>query len=149
MGDLPLDAEQIVRQLRQVRQEAGVAPSSWTPSASFERLLEEESRPVHGNEHLAWMHRNWDVRTVSPEEPSGRGLAGTAKRLLYRTVRAVVAPYIDRIADYLGTNARAVDLLSRRLDDVTAAQRRTLEALRRDLIDFANHIDERLGQLDG
>jgi hypothetical protein len=55
---------------------------------------------------------------------------------------AVLGPYLDRLQDYLGVNVRAVDAVTRRVDEDQAAQLSLIEAVRADVIDFAYHVDE-------
>jgi len=89
------------------------------------------------------MHHNWDLRALLAP-PAGRGVKGIVKRATHRLVMVVLGPYLDRLQDYIGVNTRAVDTVSRRLDDQLAAQLRLLGAVRSDMIDLAHHLDERL-----
>jgi hypothetical protein len=136
MGDIPVDAQHVVDDLRAARQVSQVAPRSWIPSESFEGTLAEAIRPpVHTNADLHWM--------LAP--PPGKGIKGGVRRLQHRLIMAVLAPYFSRLQDYLGVNTRAVDAVSRRVDDVATSQLRMIGAVRHDMIDFAHHIDERVG----
>lgn len=145
MGDVPLDAEQVVAELRALRERKGIAPRSWVPSASFEELIgEPPGDPVEENEHLAWLHANWSFRDVALPEPAATGLSGATERFVHRIVAGMLRPVLERLSDYAGTNARAVDQLSRRLNEVERRQRSLLAAVRHDLIDLGHHVDERL-----
>lgn len=144
MADLPVDARRVVEELRAVRRAQGVAPHGWVPSESFDGALSEVILPpVHENEHLGWMHKNWDLAALLAPPPA-RGLKGAVRRLQHRLIMAVLGPYLSRLQDYLGVNARAVDVVSRRLDDVASSQLRTVAAVRHDMIDFAHYVDRRL-----
>ncbi|MGO9197574.1 MAG: hypothetical protein ACLQK4_10675 [Acidimicrobiales bacterium] len=144
MGDIPVDAQQVVDELRLARQARRVPPRSWIPSESFEGTLAEAIRPpVHTNEHLVWLHGNWDLDALLAPPPE-RGVKGLVKRLQHRLIMAVLAPYFSRLQDYLGVNTRAIDVVSRRVDDVATNQLRMIGAVRHDMIDFAHHIDERI-----
>ena len=144
MGDVPVDAQRVVDELRAARRQAGVAPRSWLPSASFDSTFDDALRPpVAANEHLGWLHANWDFRSLLAPPPA-KGLKGLVKRVMHRLVMAVLAPYFERLQDYIGVSVRAVDTVSRRVDDQGATQVRLVGALRHDLIDFAHHVDERL-----
>ncbi|MGD0081834.1 MAG: hypothetical protein ABSD78_01400 [Acidimicrobiales bacterium] len=145
MADIPLDAQRVVDELRTSRREAGtVAPKCWAPSESFDSTIQHLARPpVHLNDHLGWMHDNWDLRAMLAP-PRGPGVRGLTHRVIHRVVMVVLGPYLDRLQDYLGVNVRALDDVARRADDNSAAQLRLVGAVRADLIDFAHHIDERL-----
>ncbi|MHB8245075.1 MAG: hypothetical protein ACYDGN_06905 [Acidimicrobiales bacterium] len=146
MGDLPVDAQQIVDELRAVRKAHGAAPRSWTPSKSFDGYLAEPIRPpVHSNGHLAWMHKNWDIKVLLAPPPR-RGVKGLVMRLQHKATMAVLRPYLLRLEDYLGVNTRAVDEVSRRVDELAERQQRMFCALRDDMIDFAHHVDDTLEQ---
>jgi hypothetical protein len=145
MGDIPLDARRVVDELRSSRREAGaVAPKVWTPSQSFDSTIQHLNRaPVQLNEHLGWMHENWDMRAFLAPPPI-TGLRGLARRVAHRAVMAVLGPYLDRLQDYVGVNVRALDSVAKRTDDDSSAQLRLMGAVRADLIDFAHHVDERV-----
>ncbi len=143
MGDIPLDARRVVDELRSSRRTfAATAPKSWAPSQSFDATLENMSRPpIHMNDHLAWMHQNWDMRALLAPPPAV-GIKGVLRRMAHRTMMAVFAPYFERLQDYVGVNLRAIDALARRIDDDATTQLRMMGAVRADLIDFAHHVDE-------
>lgn len=120
-------------------------PRSWVPSQSFEATLHVATQPlVHTSEHMAWMHANWDVSSALAP-PAGGGAKGLVRRVLHRMVMAVIGPYVQRVQDYVAVNTRAMDTVSRRVDDQGVAQLRLIGAVRRDLIDFAHHVDQRIG----
>ena len=145
MGDIPLDAQRVVDELRSSRRSAATAaPKSWAPSESFESTIQHLSRtPVHLNDHLGWMHQNWDLRSflAPPRQP---GVKGFVRRLVHRAAMAVMAPYLERLQDYLGVNLRALDAIARRVDEDANNQLRVMGAVRADLVDFAHHVDDRL-----
>jgi hypothetical protein len=145
MGDIPLDARRLVDELRSSRREvAAVAPKVWAPSESFDSTIHQLNRaPVQLNEHLRWMHENWDMRSLLAPPPAS-GLRGLARRAIHRAVMAVLRPYFDRMQEFAGVSLRAIDTVAKRVDDDTAAQLRLMEAVRADLIDFAHHVDERV-----
>ncbi|MDA8266134.1 MAG: hypothetical protein M0T79_12480 [Actinomycetota bacterium] len=145
MGEIPLDARRIVDELRSSRREVGtVAPKVWAPSESFDSTIAQLNRvPVHLNDHLGWMHQNWDLRALLAPPPA-KGAKGIARRLAHRAVMAVLGPYFDRLQDYLGVNVRALDAVAKRTDEESVAQLRLMGAVRADLIDFAHHVDERV-----
>jgi hypothetical protein len=145
VADIPLDAQRVIDELRASRRHAGVAaPKSWAPSESFDSAIQHlPLAPVHLNEHLVWMHRNWDLRALLAPPPA-KGVKGVVRRMAHRVVMAVLAPYFDRLQDYLGVNLRALDDVAKRVDDSSTAQLRLMGAVRADLIDFAYHVDERM-----
>ncbi|MGH9296970.1 MAG: hypothetical protein ACRDZP_03230 [Acidimicrobiales bacterium] len=144
MDGVPLDAQQIVDDLRAARRERGVTAQRWVPSESFEATLGDAARrPVLLSYHLGWMHRNWDLRSaLAPDQR--KGVKGLVKRATHRLVMVVLGPYLDRLQDYVGVNVRALDELARRVDEQGAAQLRLLAAVRSDLIDFSRQVDQRL-----
>ncbi|HET9092636.1 MAG TPA: hypothetical protein VFN50_09520 [Acidimicrobiales bacterium] len=146
MGELPGDARRVVDELRSTAGRPGGPVRTWVPSASFEATLADHVEPpVQTNSHLAWLHANWDFSALlePPDEP---GIQGVLARWRHRAVMAVLGPYLERLRDYLGVNARAADELAVRVDDLEAKQLRILGAVRHDLVDFACHVDE---QVDG
>jgi hypothetical protein len=144
MADLSVDARRVVDELISARRAAGMSPGSWSPSASFEGVLIEATQPlVHENQHLEWMHRNWDLASLLAPPPA-RGVKGIVRRVMHRLVMAVLAPYFARLQDYLGVNVRAVDAVSKRVDQIGTNQLRLIGAVRHDMIDFAHNIDKRL-----
>lgn len=145
MGDLPVDAQRVVDELRAARRATKVPPRGWLPSESFEATLGATDRiPVVTNENLQWMHHNWDLGALLAPPPA-RGLKGAARRVLHRLVMAVLAPYFQRLQDFLAMDVRATDLVSKRVDELSATQLRMMGAIRHDMIDFAHHVDEQIG----
>jgi hypothetical protein len=144
MGDIPFDAQRVVDELKAARREAAAsAPRYWIPSESYDSAI--TSTPVssvHLNDHLAWMHANWDLRDLLAP-PRQSGLRGAVRWMVHRGVMAVFGPYFDRIQDYVGVNVRALDAVSKRVDDDLRVQLQLIEALRSEVIDFAHHVDER------
>jgi len=145
VADIPIDAQRVIDDLRASRRHAGAAaPKSWAPSESFESAIQHlPVAPVHLNEHMVWMHRNWDLTSLLAPPPA-RGVRGVVRRVVHRLVMAVFAPYFNRLQDYLGVNLRALDDVAKRTDDNSATQLRLMGAVRADLVDFAYHVDERL-----
>lgn len=120
------------------------APRSWTPTASFEStLLETDRPPVQLNGHLQWMHHNWDL-AAALAPPAGGGIKGVARRITHRFVMAVLSGYFERMQAYLGVNVRALDAVAKQVDVLTVTQRRTLGAVRVDMVDLAHHLEEEL-----
>lgn len=144
MGELPLDAQHVVDELRAARRATAAEPRSWAPSESFDGALADSGRPpIYLNSHLAWMHANWRLAEVLAP-PAQRGIKGAISRVAHRVIMFALKPYFERLQDYLGVNVRAMEAVSRRVDDVASDQLRMLGAVRHDMIDFAHHIDERL-----
>lgn len=147
MEPLPLDARNVVDELRSApRPLSGALPRTWTPSQSFDALLEDaDVQTVALNEHLLWLHQNWDLsKSLAP--PGGGGAKGWTKRLIHRGVIAVLRPYLTEAQECIAVTVRAVDTVARRVDELAANQLRTIGAVRADLIDFAQHVDERLDE---
>jgi len=121
-------------------------PRAWVPSASFEALLEDaEVTPLLLDEHLAWLHENFDLgHALAP--PEGTGVRGWTKRWVHRLVLAVMDPYLVKVQDCIAVTVRALDAVARRVDEQAATQLRSIEAVRTDLVDFAQHVDERLDE---
>ena len=145
MEHLPLDARNVVDELRAApRPLSGSRPRTWVPSQSFGALLvDADVQHVALNENLMWLHDNCNLEhALAP--PVGGGLKGWVKRLIHRAVIAVLRPYLTGVQECLGTTLRAVDAIARRVDDQAATQMRTIGAVRADLIDFAQSVDERL-----
>jgi hypothetical protein len=144
VGDIPLDAQRVVDELRASRRQvAAEAPKCWTPPESFDSAVTRLVRaPAHESEHLAWMHANWDLTSFLAPPPQ-RGVKGGVKRIVHRLVMAVLGPYLSHLQDYLAVNNRAVDTVARRSDADFTAHQRLIEAVRADLVDFAHHVDER------
>jgi hypothetical protein len=142
MGDIPVDARRVVNDLRTSRTKgAGLAPRSWTPPQSLEA---PPLRSAQQNEHLGWMHKNWDLRPlIGP--PRDHGWKGRLKRLVHRLVTATFAPYLERLQDYLGVNARALQEVASRVDELEAAQAALMAAVRADFVDLARHLEDRMG----
>ncbi|MGO9581345.1 MAG: hypothetical protein ACLP36_00905 [Acidimicrobiales bacterium] len=116
------------------------------PSASFDALLEDADRtPVLLNDHLSWLHDNCDL-TQALAPPEGSGLKASAKRLVHRAVLAVMRPYLVKVQDCISVTVRALDSVARRVDDQAATQLRSVGAMRADLVDFAQYVDERLDE---
>jgi hypothetical protein len=130
-----------VTQLRAERQANRVTPITWLPERSFDPSLGGAiGEPVTDNEDLAFMHRNWDL-SVALRPPAGRGLRSLLRRLLHPFVMVVLSPYLAQLQDYVAHNTRAMDRVARRADALSEG----LEAVRSDMIDFAHHVDERVG----
>ncbi len=141
MGDIPYDAQRVLDDLRSSRR--SLPARSWTPSESFDSTLLDLARePVTLNDHLGWLHKNWDLGPFL-QPPPGRGLKGMVKRLIHRATLAVFGAYFERLQDCIGVTVRALDTVARRVDEDEAAQLRLLGAVRSDLIEFAHHVDER------
>jgi hypothetical protein len=116
------------------------------PSGSFDSLLEDAAlTPLALDEHLAWLHENSRLeQALAP--PSGAGVSGWAKRLVHRAVLAVLRAYLVKVQDCIAETMHALDAVARRVDDQAATQLRTIGAVRCDLVDFAQHVDERLDE---
>ena len=144
MGNIPVDAQRVVDKLRATRREAAAAaPKHWVPPDSFgQAMMNVQRTPVHVNSDLNWMHHNWELRELLAPQRR-RGVRGAAYWVAYRMVMAVLGPYLDKLQEYLGVNVRAVDAVSRRVDEDRAAELSVIEAVRSDVIDFAYHVDER------
>ena len=145
MARVPLDARSIVDGLRSAPSPlSGRQPRTWVPSQSFADLLEDAgAEPVLLNEHLRWLHDNWNLEhTLEP--PPGGGPKGWLRRSIHRAVMAVLRPHLTQVQECIAVMLRAVDTVARRVDDQAALQLRTIGALRSDLVDFAQHVDERL-----
>lgn len=143
MEHLPLDAREVVDDLRSTAPSRS-RPRSWAPSQSFDSLVLDAARaPVHLSEHLAWLHRNWNLEAALAP-PAGRGIRGYVARLVHRAVLAVLRPYLVRVQDCVGVMLRSIDELARRVDAQGEIELRTVGAVRADLVDFAAHVDERL-----
>ncbi len=89
------------------------------------------------------MHHHWDLRAALAP-PAGGGAKGLARRVAHRFIMAVLGGYLERLQDYLGVNVRALDAACKRADELAAAQRRTLGAVRVDMVDLAHHLEERI-----
>jgi hypothetical protein len=147
MEPLPLDARSVVDELRSAPRPLSAAqPRTWAPSHSFDSLLEDaDLEPVASNEHLVWLHANWDLsKTLAP--PQGGGVKGWTRRLIHRGVIAVLRPYLVEAQECIAVTLRAVDTVARRVDEQAATQLRTIAGVRADLVDFAQHVDERLDE---
>ncbi len=144
MGDIPLDARRLVDELRSSRREGAVAPKVWTPSESFDASMKQLERPpIVLNEHLRWMHENWDMRALLAPPPA-TGVRGLLRRAIHRAVMAVFSPYFNRLQEFAGVSLRAIDAIAKRVDEDADTQHYVMEAVRGDLIDFAHHVDERV-----
>jgi hypothetical protein len=144
MADLPIDAQRVIEQLRAVRQAQGASARTWMPSDTFDTLIIEATRePVQDNEHLRWLHQNWDLTSyLAP--PEGHGAKAMVKRLQYRLLMAILRPYFDRLQHFLTENLRALDIVSKRTTDLYTSHLHTIAVLRHDLVDFAHSVDDRL-----
>ena len=147
MEHLPLDARRVVDELRSAPGPlSGAQPRTWVPSHSFDALLEDaDVRPLVLDDHLRWLHENASLDDALAA-PKGGGAKGLARRLVHRAVLAVLAPYLRQVQDCVNETVRAVDTLARRVDDQAAMQLRTIRAVRADLVEFAQHVDQRLDE---
>jgi hypothetical protein len=147
MDHLPLDAREVVDELRSAPEPpSGHQPRSWVPSASFEPLITDAERPpVVLNEHLQWLHKNWNLEPLLAPPPGG-GPRGWVKRVIHRAFTAVLRPYLMRLQDCVGVTVRTLDTIARRVDDQSALQLRSIGTVRSDLLDLARHVDERLDE---
>jgi hypothetical protein len=145
MEELPVDARSVVDELRSAsRQLSGAQPRTWVPSQSFASLLEDtDAQPVALSEHLAWLHQNASLEHALAPPPGG-GAKGWAKRSVHRVVVAALRPYLTHVQECIAVMLRSVDTVARRVDQQAATQLRTIGAVRADLVDFAQHVDERL-----
>jgi hypothetical protein len=145
MEHLPLDARSVVDELRSApRPTSALGPRTWVPSQSFDSLVLDADRPpVHLNDHLNWLHQNWNLQAAIAPPPGG-GLKGFVKRTIHRAVVAVLRPYLNQVQDCIGVTVRTLDVIARRVDEQASTQLRTVGAVRSDLVDFAHHVDERI-----
>jgi hypothetical protein len=141
MGEVSVDAEQIVAKLRSQRLESGGGPVGWTPRHSFNPLLHAVGvQPIGENEHLRYLHQHWEVSTTI-QVPEGTGLRPALRRLAYRAVMATLKPYIAEVQEYIIENTRAIDAVTRRADELSE----TIEELRQHLLDLSHEVDEQAG----
>lgn len=142
MGEIPLDAARALDELRDLKDEPWAGPRSWLSPELFDAALASApSPPAVLDEDLAWLHAHWSL--AKGMEEGGDGAKGRLRR---RLARALLAPFLGQIEQYMATNVRTVDALARRVDELEASHLRVLGAVRHDFVALARYLEERLDE---
>jgi hypothetical protein len=121
-------------------------PRSWAPQATFEELLVRADRdPIHLHPSIHHLHRRWDMGPARTHAGSGFGPKALARRLLARVINAALDRYFTEEQEFRAALAQSIDAVAYRVDEVSSADLRALlEILRRDMLELARYVDDRI-----
>lgn len=125
--------------------------ASWRPRATLPaELWAERQKLANTSDPVLYLHRRWDLSgTYNSVPPAGSPAKTALRKFAWRVVRPCLDRYFKEEHDLLANLVRAVDLLSKRIDDLASNDQRLLGAVRTDLQDLARHLDSTLADLGG
>jgi hypothetical protein len=118
------------------------------PEASFDELVESYDRhPIHLHPAIHHLHHRWDMGHARRNDGSGKSPKALMRRLLARMISAALDRYFTEEQEYRAAIAQSVDAVAYRVDEIAAADERAIvEIMRRDLLDLARYVDERIDE---
>ncbi|HVB04704.1 MAG TPA: hypothetical protein VNF07_00425 [Acidimicrobiales bacterium] len=126
----------------------GSHPSRWMPEASLDELVAGYDRhPIHVHPAIHHLHHRWDMGHALRLEGSGKSPKALLRRLLARLISAALDRYFTEEQEYRAAVAQSVDAVAYRVDEIAASDERAIvEIVRRDLLDLARYVDERIDE---
>jgi hypothetical protein len=124
---------------------------SWRPAATLPpELWDPRHKLLHTSEPIPWLHRHWDLSGATNEVPAASSRSkNAARRFAWRMIRPCLDRYFKEEHELMANLVRGIDLLAKRVDDLSTNEQRLLGAVRADLQDLARHVDAQLGDLAG
>ena len=148
-GDVRVDARVVVEHLRSIAGDSPVRyPRTWMPQATFDELLTRADRePIHFHPSLHHLHHRWDMSQARSEQHSGFSPKAIGRRLLARIINAALGRYFIEEQEFRAALAQSIDAVAYRVDEIASADERAiLDVVRRDLLDLARYVDERIDE---
>jgi hypothetical protein len=118
----------------------------WLPQVTFDEIVEAADRnPIHLHPAIHHLHHRWDMGHARRNDGTGKSPKALARRLLARLVSSALDRYFTEEQEYRAALAQSIDAIAYRVDEIAAADERAIvEAVRRDLLDLARHLEGRL-----
>ena len=118
----------------------------WLPQVTFDEIVEAADRnPIHLHPAIHHLHHRWDMGHARRNDGTGKSPKALARRLLGRLVSSALDRYFTEEQEYRAALAQSIDAIAYRVDEIASADERAIiEAVRRDLLDLARHLEERL-----
>ncbi len=145
--DVGVDARIIVEHLRSAIANLPPAyPRTWLPQATVDELFERADRePIHFHQSLHHLHHRWDMDHARARERRGWTPKALGQRIVGRIVNSALDRYFTEEQEYRAALAQSIDAIAYRVDEIASADERNLvEIIRRDLLDLARYVDERI-----
>jgi hypothetical protein len=116
------------------------------PQATFDELMARADRdPIHFHPGIHHLHHRWDMGPARTQQGSGYSPKAIGKRLLARIVNIALDRYFIEEQEYRAALAQSIDAVAYRVDEIAIADERALlDIIRRDLLDLARYVDERI-----
>ena len=124
----------------------GPYPRTWLPQATFDELLTRSDRePIHFHQSLHHLHHRWDMGHTRERSEKGLGPKAIMRRLVSRIVNGALDRYFIEEQEYRAALAQSIDAIAYRVDEIASADERVLlDMIRKDLLDLARYVDERI-----
>jgi hypothetical protein len=151
MEDLPkdvrVDARLIVEHLRSAVADLPPAyPRTWLPQATVNELYERADRePIHLHQSLHHLHHRWDMGHTREQRSRGWSPKAIAQRIVGRVINSALDRYFTEEQEFRAALAQSIDAIAYRVDEIsTADERNLIEVIRKDLLDLARYVDQRI-----
>ncbi len=147
-GDPAAATRLVTEQVRAVADANGDYPRNWMPEASLDELVEGYDRhPIHLHPAIHHLHHRWDMGPALRNDGSGKGPKALFRRVLARVILATLDRYFAEEQEFRVALAQSIDAIAYRVDEIAAADERAIvEIVRRDLLDLARYVDERIDE---
>jgi hypothetical protein len=118
------------------------------PQATFDELVEGYDRhPIHVHPAIHHLHHRWDMGGARRNDGTGKSPKALARRLLARVISGALDRYFTEEQEYRAALAQSIDAVAYRVDEIASADERAIvEIVRRDLLDLARYVDERIDE---
>ena len=148
-GDPAAATRLVSDRVRVLAEQRGDYPRHWLPETSLDELVEGYDRkPIHLHPAIHHLHHRWDMGHARRNDGTGKSPKALMRRLLARVISAALDRYFAEEQDYRAAIAQSVDAVAYRVDEIASADERAIvEIVRRDLLDLARYVDERLDEL--
>ena len=145
--DVRVDARLVVEHLRAAVANLPPAyPRTWLPQATIDELFERADRePIHFHQSLHHLHHRWDMGHARTRDNKGWSPKAIGQRIVSRIVNSALDRYFAEEQEFRAALAQSIDAIAYRVDEISSAdQRNMIEIIRRDLLDLARYVDERI-----